>query len=150
MAARGNSSSRSTWATGIANFDLLNERLDSLAKQRDAQPLRWQAHYDYARAVVKSRLAYMNEYNLMLGNVLTETLPELDGKLRQDGYKLVAIETAKMKSKKDIKQLGADAMEIFDKLIAERKGTPWAIQAKRESAVELGMSWQPYASKPAP
>jgi hypothetical protein len=136
-----------TLAIGIAKLELLNQRLDDLAKERNAQPLRWQANYDYARAAVKTRLAYMNEYDLMLGNVQTETLPELDAKLRQDSYKLVSTETAKMKSKKDIKQLATDAGEIFDKLIADRKGTPWAIQAKRDKAFALGLAWQPHVSK---
>jgi hypothetical protein len=133
-----------TLAVGIAKLELLNQRLDALVKDREAQPPRWQANYDYARAVVKARLAYMNEYDLMLGNVQTETLPERDAK--QDSYRLVSTETAKMKSKKDVKQLATDAGEIFDKLIADRKGTPWALQAKRDKAVALGLAWQP-ASK---
>ena len=33
----------------------------------------------------------------------------------------------------------------------EHKGTPWAVQAKRDKAAALGLEWQPYtrgASKP--
>jgi hypothetical protein len=138
---------QNTWAIGIAKFDLLNQRLDGLVKERDTQPPRWQAHFDYARAVVKTRLAYMNEFDLMLGNVMTETLPELDAKLNHDAYKLVSTETAKMKSKKDVKQLATDAAELFDKLMAERKDTPWALQAKRDSTVALGLMWLPYSRK---
>ncbi len=142
---------QNAWAIGIANLEVLNERLDAQAKDRATQPKRWQAQYDYARAVIKSRLAYMNEYNLMLGNVLTETLPTLDKKHLEDGYKLVTTETGKMKSKKDIKQLAGDASELFEKISAERKGTPWGDQARRDKLVPLGLSWQPYSSKaPAP
>ncbi len=140
------------WAIGVAKLELLSVRLDDLVKDRAAQPPRWQAHYDYARAVLKSRLAYMQEYNLAVGNVLTATLPEVDPKLGHDAYTLTPIETAKMKSKKAVKQLAADAEELFEKLAVERKGTPWAVQARRDRAVPLGLSWLPTATKgpPAP
>jgi hypothetical protein len=129
-------------------LEAFNDRLDSQMKERALQPKRWQAHYDYARALVKSRLAYLNEYNKMLGDILTETLPSLDEKQKQDGYRLVSTETAKMKSKKDIKQLATEATELYDQIIAERQGTPWADQARRDRLTPMGMAWHPYASKP--
>jgi hypothetical protein len=138
---------QNVWAFAIARLETVNEKLDSIGKERDSQPKRWQANYDYARAIVKSRLAYMNECDLMLGNVLTETLPELNAKLGQTSYKLVSTETAKMKSKKEVKQLAAESMEIFEKLSAERKGTPWAVQADRDMAASLGLAWLPNSAK---
>ncbi|MBA4189825.1 MAG: hypothetical protein C0467_17725 [Planctomycetaceae bacterium] len=141
---------QNTWAVGVATLEFHNDRLDSLLKERDAQPKRWQAHFDYTRAVVKSRLAYLNEYNLMLGNVLTETLPARNPKTREDGYRLVTTETARMKSKKDVKQLATEANDLFERIALERKGTPWADQARRDRLVPLGMAWQAYASKPVP
>ena len=129
------------WALGIARLEVRILRLDELSKDRAAQ------HYDYARAVLKTRLAYMQEYNLAIGNVITETLPELDAKLGHDAYALVWVETAKMKSKRAVKQLATEAAELFEKLASERKGTPWAIQARQERAVPLGLSWQPVATK---
>ncbi|WP_439620578.1 hypothetical protein [Gemmata sp.] len=139
---------QNTLAVGIAALEAHNDRLDALQKDRAAQPKRWQAHFDYARAVVKSRLAYLNEYNLMLGNVLTETLPARDAKAREDGYRLASTDTAKMKSKKDVKQLAAEAAELFDRIAAERRGTPWGDQARRDRLVPYGMAWHPLASKP--
>jgi hypothetical protein len=141
------------WAIGIAKLEVLNLKLDDLAKERAKQPPRWRAHYDYARAVVLNRLAYMQEYNLALGNVITEVLPELDAKLGHDSYVLVPLATENMKSKKPVKQLASEAAELFTKLAVERKGTPWAVQARRDRAVPLGLTWQPLASKgmkPAP
>ncbi|VTT96843.1 Trypsin-like serine protease with C-terminal PDZ domain OS=Singulisphaera acidiphila (strain ATCC BAA-1392 / DSM 18658 / VKM B-2454 / MOB10) GN=Sinac_4277 PE=4 SV=1 [Gemmataceae bacterium] len=139
---------QNTLAIGIAALEAHNDRLDALQKDRAAQPKRWQAHFDYARAVVKSRLAYLNEYNLMLGNVLTETLPARDAKAREDGYRLASTDTAKMKSKKDVKQLATEAAELFDRIAAERRGTPWGDQARRDRLVPYGMAWQAFASKP--
>ena len=52
--------------------------------------------------MVKARLAYLNEYNKLMGDVRTETLPQLDKAIGQDSYKLASSE--KMKSKKEIQR----------------------------------------------
>src|SRR5262249_31735225 len=96
------------WAVGIEKLRLKNDDLDAVAGMQASQPKRWQAHYEYARAVLKARLAFMNEYNKLLGDVLTETLPALDTKLDQNAYKLASAE--KMKSKgPDVLKLAEEA-----------------------------------------
>jgi hypothetical protein len=133
------------YAIGIAKLELINIELDNVATLKASETKRWQAHYEYARAVVKSRLAYLNEYNKLMGNVRTETLPSLDAKLGQNSYKLASSE--KMKSNKDIQKLAEEAQEAYGKLIAEHRGTPWAIQAKRDRSFSLGLVWLPFVSK---
>jgi hypothetical protein len=129
------------WAIGIAKLDLISSELDAVAGLKEGQSKRWQAHYEYARAVVKSRLAYMNEYNKLMGDVRTETLPPLDKMLGQNQYRLVSSE--KMKSKKDVLKLAEEAQEAYSTLITQYKGTPWALQAKRDKAFSLGLFWRP-------
>lgn len=129
------------WADGIAELELQNSYLEEIADLKAKEPLRWQAHYEYARAVVKTRLAYMIEYNKLLGDVLTESLPPLDPKLDHNAYKLVSSD--KMKSKGESVKLVKEAQEAYTRLINEHKGTPWAIQAKRDKAFALGLKWQP-------
>jgi hypothetical protein len=136
------------WAVGIAELELLNDELDKVKPLKEGEPRRWQAHYEYARAVLKARLAYMNEYNKLMGDVLTGTLPTLDPKLNQDSYRLASSE--KMKSKRDVQKLAEEAKEAYLTLITEFKGTPWAIQAKRDKAFSLGLSWQPASSGKEP
>lgn len=131
------------WGIGIARLDEVNRELEEIAAQKKNQPRRWQAHYDYARAIVKYRLAFMNEYDKLMGDVLTETLPALDKS--QNGYKLVSSE--KMKSKKDIQRLADEAREALDAVIVEYKDSPWALQAKYDKEFPLGLLWQPKASK---
>jgi len=133
------------WAISCAELELLNEDLEMLAPARKDQTKRWQAHYDYARATVKARLAFINEYNKMMGNVLTETLPPLNTKLGQDTFKLAAAE--KMKSGKDVQRLVEESRKLFDKIITEHKGTPWAVQAKRDKNLALGLMWVPTNSE---
>ncbi len=134
------------WAVSIADLELVLGALTDMAAERQSEPSkRWQAHYDFALASVKARLAYMNEYNKLLGNLMTESLPPLDAKLGQDGYTLVASET--LKSGKEIKKMAEEAQTLFGEISAKYKGTPWAIQAKQEKAVAIGLNWKPASLK---
>jgi hypothetical protein len=76
-----------------------------------------------------------------MGDVRTETLPPLDKDKGQNQYRLVSSE--KMKSKKDVQKYADDAQEAYNILITQHKGTPWAIQAKREKSFSLGLLWSP-------
>ncbi len=127
-------------ALAIIELELRWAALESVAEKRDKEPKRWQAHYDFAAASLKARLAYLNEYNKLLGNIVTETLPALDAKLAQDGWVLVASDT--FKSGKSTKKMADDARVLFAELAVKHKGTPWAVQAKQEQAVELGLTWK--------
>lgn len=133
------------WAVGIINLELILDGLKAVEGMREGQPKRWQAHYDFALASVKARLAYMNEYNKVLGLLITDTLPALDSKIGQDGYILVSSET--LKSGKEIKKMAEEAQELFQKITVDYKGTPWAIQAKQEKSVAIGLNWKPASLK---
>jgi hypothetical protein len=148
MLKRTIKSEQEFWAFGIAELELLNIELDNVKRLKEGEPKRWQAHYEYARAVLKARLAYMHEFNKLMGDVLTETLPQLEIKQGQDGYKLISNE--RMKSKRDVQEIADEAREAYNTLITEFKGTPWAIQAKREKSFSLGLAWQPFASGTGP
>lgn len=129
------------WGIGIAKLEEIDLSLAKIADLKKSQQRRWQAHYDFARAIVKARLAYMNEYDKLMGEVLTESLPTLDKAKNQNSYHLVSSE--KMKSKKDIQKLAADAQDAYTALIAQYKGTPWAVQAEYEKSLTYGLVWQP-------
>ncbi len=91
---------------------------------------------------MKSRYAYLNEYNKMYGLIITDTLPALDPKLGQDGYILVRFET--LRSGKDIKAGGGSVRGVPGDY-HEVPEYPWAIQAKQEKNVQIGMAWKPAA-----
>jgi hypothetical protein len=131
------------WAIGIAELEPLEAGLDRLAAMRGAEPKRWQAHYDYARAAVKARLAYMREYQRVMGDVLADKLPKLDARLGQDGYKLVSVEKP---TEPKAAKLAEEARELFTKIATEHKGTPWAIQARRDRGFALGLAWKAFSS----
>ncbi|MGL6094858.1 MAG: hypothetical protein ACRC7O_03510, partial [Fimbriiglobus sp.] len=102
----------------------------------------WQVTFLYALAEVKARLAFMHEYDLALAGILTEALPELDKTKGQNGFQMVS--AGKMKSKKDIREIADGARELFLKIAAEHKGTPWAVYARRSQTISLGLEWRPY------
>ena len=41
------------------------------------------------------------------------------------------------------KKMAEEATELFQKITADYKGTPWAIQAKQEKSVAIGLNWKP-------
>ncbi len=134
------------YAIGIAKLELIDSTLDSLEGMRANEPKRWQAHYDYARAAVKIRIAYLQEYNKVMGNVRTESLPPLDPKLGQNQYRLASSD--RLRSGAEVRKLLEDARQLYAQIIAEHKGTPWAILAKREKNLSIGLVWQPSSDKP--
>ena len=126
----------------------ITDDLDELVK--DLQPMlaeldkeeskAWKASFLYALAQAKSRLSYLHEANLALGNILTESLPEqLD---KANGLQLVSVE--KMKSKKEFRKFADEAKELYDTLAKENKGTPWEVLAKRARVESLGLEWKPF------
>ncbi len=135
------------YAIGIAKLELIDSTLDNLEGMRANEPKRWQAHFDYARAAVKTRLAFLQEYNKVMGNVRTESLPPLDPKLGQNQYRLASSD--RLRSGPEVRKLLEDARQIYAQIIAEHKGTPWAILAKREKNLSIGLVWQPSSDKPA-
>ena len=122
----------------------LTERLEALRNaglHRDKErSLRWQAHYDYILAQLLARTAYVSEYNLMLGKIRKDELPELRLDVHT-GWRLASCE--KMQSGKDVREMAAESKKLFAKLIAEHPGTPWEVLAKREKLTSLGLEWQP-------
>ncbi|HVK15613.1 MAG TPA: caspase family protein [Fimbriiglobus sp.] len=120
------------------------QAMEPLLEQLDKEPSKyWQATFLYALAQAKARLAFIEEYNYALGNIRTDSLPQKDEKKGHVGLQLVSVE--KMKSKKEIKEIADSSKELFARVVKEHQGTPWAVQAKRDGAVALGLEWRPFS-----
>jgi hypothetical protein len=120
----------------------LEEALDDLKKAgegRDAETKRWQANYDFVLARLEAQLAYLYEYQFMLGQMRKE-LPPRDPKLH-GGWRLASAE--RLNGDKRGKDLAKDARKILDRLIEQNPKTPWEVLAKREKLTALGLEWQP-------
>jgi hypothetical protein len=116
--------------------DLLDE-LDKVSDQRDKQPKRWQVHFDYVAAQLKLRICYANQYNLALANVRGGKLPDL--KSGQTGYRLAAEMTLDKNTPSNYKELFNEARKSLTDLAKEHANTPWAVLAKCDRTVAIGL-----------
>jgi hypothetical protein len=125
---------------GLELEDALTELQKVADRRSEEKSKRWLAHYDYVLAQVKGRLAYVHEYNLMLGKAKRDELPPLDPKVH-NGWRLASQE--KVQSPKEVKDLASEAKKLLNKVIQENPGTPWEVLAKRDRFIALGLAWQP-------
>jgi hypothetical protein len=122
----------------------MQEQRASLEKAGEAREeeksRRWQANYDYTHGELLARIAFVEEYNLMLGRIRKDELPELD-KGVDEGWRLIPRE--KLQSPKDVRDLATQAHKIFAKVAKDHAGTPWEVLARRAASASLGLQWQP-------
>ena len=121
----------------------LTEARDLLLKvgeERDKESCkRWQAHYDYVLAELLARIAYVEEYSLMLGKIRKDEVGQLE--TGQTGFRLASRD--KLQGTKEFKDMAVESKKMLKKLARDHKGTPWEILAKREQLTALGLYWQP-------
>ena len=116
--------------------DYLDE-LETVADQRDRQTKRWQVHYDYVVAQLKLRICYANQYNLALANVRSGKLPDLQP--GQNGFRLTAEVTLDKNTPSDHKELFNEARKALTDIAREHPSTPWALLAKSDRTVAIGL-----------
>jgi hypothetical protein len=121
-----------------AHLTLALESLKEVAKDKASEPKAWQATYDYILARVEAQVAYLYEYQTLLG-AMRKDFPPYEPKV-QNGWRIAAKET--LEGDKTGQNLAKDARKIFDKIIKDYAGTPWAILAKRDRLTNLGLEWQ--------
>lgn len=119
----------------------LKDKFDSAEKKREMEKSkRWLANFDFAYAQIKIRYAYIFEYNLALGKVKLEQLPERDEKIHR-GWKLSSGE--KMASPKEFRDMAEEGKTALTELMKAHPNTPWAMLAKSQRFMTLGLQWQP-------
>src|SRR5207244_2542804 len=121
----------------------LKEGLEELEKKeimeaREQAPKRWQASYDYMRARLMEQIAYVFEYQSLLG-AMRKAYPERDPKVH-GGWRMASQE--KLQGDKEGRDRAKQAQAILDKLAETYKGTPWEVVAKRERLTALGLDWK--------
>jgi hypothetical protein len=113
------------------------DKLELMADQKEKQPKRWQAHYDYIVAELKLRICYANQYNLALANVRGGKLPDLkDG---QNGFRLTAETTLDKNTPSNYKDMFNEARKSLLELGKQHPNTPWALLAKSDRTVAIGL-----------
>ncbi len=130
-----------TVAERQGTLESLKDKFASAAKKREMEKSkRWLATFDYAYAQVRAHFAYIAEYNLALGNVKTDKLPELDMTKKQDRWKLASIK--KMTSGSDVRDEAEGAKEMFAEIAKTCPNTPWAVMSKAQKNMSFGLKWE--------
>jgi hypothetical protein len=122
----------------------LEERLDELQAleriaAKEPHP-RWQVHYEFLTAYLQMELAKSHEYNLALGNVVTETIDEHifdDGK---NCLRLVAVD--QLKCRKQFRDMAKEGRVRFADLAKSQRGSPWSDLAEKFADQQLGLKWE--------
>ncbi|MFO0865407.1 MAG: hypothetical protein U0744_12280 [Gemmataceae bacterium] len=127
-------------AQALYGLEQAAEAMKEAEKQRDReQSKRWQAHFDYAHARLLRRIAHLYEYNMMIGQIRTERLPDFDTNLT--GWKLHSTKNMACRERK-ARDAEADARALFAKIAEAYPETPWAWLARREADEPLGLEWR--------
>jgi hypothetical protein len=115
----------------------LRDALQEVGAMKDKQPKRWQAHYEYVLAQLKLRMCYANQYNLALANVRGGKFPDL--KPGENGYRLTAETALDKLTPSEYKEMFADAKKALNAIIKEHPNTPWALLAKGDRTLSIGL-----------
>jgi hypothetical protein len=114
------------------------EEMEAAADDRDKESKRWQANYDFTLARLQSQIAYLYEYESMLGQMRKE-LPPRDPAVHT-GWKLAA--RTELNGDSNGKRIFKDSRKLLDKMIKSYAGTPWEVLAKREKLTAIGLKWE--------
>jgi hypothetical protein len=113
--------------------------LEDAGQGRRKETPHWQASYDYVRARLLARIAYLYEYQSALGQMRREPPPR--DPRTQGGWALAS--APQLVGDDAGKQRAREAHQLLDRIIAEHAGTPWQVLAEREKALPLGLEWRP-------
>jgi hypothetical protein len=119
----------------------LTEALDDLkdmADQKAMETKRWQANYDYIVAHVEAEIAYLYEYQSMLGQMRKE-LPPYEAKVH-NSFQLAS--RTDLTGDSTGKKMAKSSAKTMTALAENLKGTPWEVLAKREKLTALGLEWK--------
>jgi hypothetical protein len=121
----------------------LDDQMEDLKKAgaelKNERSKRWQANYDYVMGRLVERMAYVQEYDNLLGQIRKDALPKRDPAVHT-GWRLAS--QVKLQDT-EARKLATEAKKTFEKLAKKYKGTPWEVLAKRELLTTLGLEWRP-------
>ncbi len=126
----------------VLEEDLENLTTDEMKKESLKETKRWQANYRYMISRIESQIAYILEYQTVLGSIRKE-FPPLEK--NHNGWRLAS--SVKLRGDRKGQQLAKSAGTGFEKLGKETAGSPWAILAKRDRLTALGLEWQSSAGR---
>ena len=122
----------------VARLENVLEQMKEAGEEKDAAPKRWQANYTFLLARLQAQLAYLEDYQMLLGQIKT-AYPEPYDPAVHTGYKMASKEKA---GDNVGKKLDKAARKLYADLAKENPKTPYEVLAKREKLTALGLEWQ--------
>jgi len=114
-----------------------HEELMAVKEDKEKESKRWQANYEFMQARLEAQIAYLWEYESMLGSMRKDLPPREPFHNR---WRLASQVTLNGDSAG--KKMAASSRKILDKMVKEYAGTPWEVLAKREKLTALGLEWK--------
>jgi hypothetical protein len=132
---------RDSRAAARIHFDLAEEleELEAAGAGRGREPKRWQANYDFMLARLRLQIAYVYEYQSMLGRLRREP-PPLD-RATQGGWRLTRSQL--MTGDVEGRKMARDAKVVLDQIVRHHPGTPWEVLARQAREAPLGLNLEP-------
>ena len=113
--------------------------LQNMAELRKDESKRWQVTYDYVVARLEAQLAYLVEYEALLGQIRKDTAV----------YDKATTKVLRLASELDpaggdtkAKKLAKSARAKLAQIASENPNTPWAVVARRDKTMALGLRWE--------
>jgi hypothetical protein len=111
---------------------------DGTGKLRKDEPSkRWQVNYDYVLAHLEATIAFLYEYQTMLGGMRKELPPKDPG---HNAWHMIVTPTPNGDA--DGKKLAKSSGKTYEAITGEHPNTPWFVLAKRERMISLGLEWK--------
>jgi hypothetical protein len=123
----------------IARLEVVLDQLKDAGSEKEMAPKRWQAHYAFMLARFQASMAYLEEYQGLLGQ-MRKDLPEHDPNIHT-GFRMASTEKTRDSSGKKLERA---ARKLYGELASEHPKTPWEVLAKREKLTALGLVWKAY------
>jgi hypothetical protein len=120
--------------------EALRELQEAGEDRKREKSKRWQAHYDYVLTRLKSRLIYLNEYNYVLAQIRSDSLPALENGF--SGYRLASLEKVTI-NEGEVRDWFREVSKAWPRMVTQYPDTPWALIARREQLNALGLEWRP-------
>ena len=128
----------------IGDLQEASDALKAVADHRKDETKRWQATYDYVTARMEAQLAYLNEYQAVLGQIRKGLPPPSPG---FNGWRL-ASQPDPQTGDSAAKKLTTDLRKKLAKIIQTYPDTPWAVMARRDrSSAGAGMEGNKVTSR---
>jgi hypothetical protein len=126
-------------AMSILDMEELLEEMKEKAEHRGKEKsLRWRADFDFARARLMGNYVLVFEYNHAIGQIRTDSLPELTK--GQSGWQIVPSQRLTVFETK-VKATAKERTRLLRAIERDYAGTPWAYFAEREIQRSLGLMW---------